>query len=469
LLVLDPEKKISPEFNPRVVVGYHGTSIEKAELALRHKELLVSRDDSGDWLAEGAYFWEDSLDMAQRWAQERHGSKGAVLRAEIRLGRCLNLMDSKWNEALEAGRKEVETQYNKNSAPLPHNIGHRHYLDFQVVKHLCEHKFSVDTVRGAFQGSQQLYEGGFDQLAHVQIAVRNPDMILSIERSYPFPFRAYLASALTGLSSSQREQIDARQGLVKEVSRKRGIDLYLPKEKTDPELHKNIPAEDVFFADIQQVLASDLIILMTEHPSFGGGMELKTALDAQLPILLISPRDARVSRMVLGIPSTRSYHVKYVTDEELRLELEKGLSFLKQSMTDRKDSLKTLENTVGTSIKKYREKSGFSREQLVATIGVTPDALKRIEESPDYLTNLSLLALRKLVQVLGTRASDIVDPEFVAEVGFETLKLAQDTDLLVKARQGKGKIPLEDQFSIIRVALEERLAKKNRDQPSRSN
>jgi len=350
LLVLGLEKKISPEFNPKIAVGYHGTSIKRAELALTNKELLVSRDDSGDWLAEGAYFWEDSLDMAQRWAQERHGNMGAVLRAEIRLGRCLNLMDSKWNDALEAGYKEVEANYKRNGAPLPRNVGHRHLLDFEVIKHLCEHTFSVDTVRGAFHGGEQVYEGGFDQLAHVQIAVRNPDMILSLERSYPFPFRAYLASALTGLSSSQREQTDARQTLVKETCRKRGIDLYLPKDKTDPELHKNIPAEDVFFADIQQVLSSDLLILMTEHPSFGGGMELKTALDAQLPILLISPRDARISRMVLGIPSTRSYEAKYSTDEELRSELEKALSFLKQSMTDRKDSLKTIDNTVGTSI-----------------------------------------------------------------------------------------------------------------------
>ncbi len=376
MLVLGLEKKISPEFNPKIAVGYHGTSIKRAELALTNKELLVSRDDSGDWLAEGAYFWEDSLDMAQRWAQERHGNMGAVLRAEIRLGRCLNLMDSKWNDALEAGYKEVEANYKR-----------------------------------------------------------------------------------------KREQTDARQTLVKETCRKRGIDLYLPKDKTDPELHKNIPAEDVFFADIQQVLSSDLLILMTEHPSFGGGMELKTALDAQLPILLISPRDARISRMVLGIPSTRSYEAKYSTDEELRSELEKALSFLKQSMTDRKDSLKTIDNTVGTSIKKNREKSGFNREQLAATIGTTTEALTRLEESPDYLTNLSLLGLRKLAQVLGMRVSDIVDPEFVAVVGLETLKLAQDTDLLVKARQSNGKVPLEDQFSIIRVALEERLTKKKPERP----
>lgn len=450
-----PNRKISPEPDSRIIVGYHGTSVQRAELAMKDRGLLLSRGDRGDWLAEGAYFWENSLDRAQRWAHKRHSDSPAVLRAEIRLGRCLDLTDSKWNDAVKAGYQELEDEYVMKGLLPPENRGHHHFRDHEVINHLCERKFSVDTVRGAFEEGEEIYEGGPRDLTHVQVAVRNPEMILSLERSYPFPFKAYLASALTGLTELERKEIDAIQDIIKEKCKSRGIAVYLPRDKTDPEKHKDVPPEQVFFADIEEVLNSDLLILMTNYPSFGGGMELKTALDALLPILLISPHEAQLSRMVRGIPSQRSYHVRYGSHEELQIELDRAIGFLRQNITDRKDRLKSHEIVVGGSIEKLREKLGLSKEELAAAVGITPEALTRLEESPDYLTNPSLLLLRKFAQTLDSTTAEIADPEHLGIVARQVFELVQEGGTILEARQAKGsKLPPEDQLRVLLVALE---------------
>jgi transcriptional regulator with XRE-family HTH domain len=164
--------------------------------------------------------------------------------------------------------------------------------------------------------------------------------------------------------------------------------------------------------------------------------------------------------MVLGIPSQRSYHVRHNTKEDLVTELEHAISFLKQNMTDRKESLKTSDQTVGESVKKLRQRAGLAVGDIAASVGTSSDAMTRIEESPDYLANPSLLMLRKLAQSLGVKLSDIADPDYMRLVARETLQLIQDGSVRVEARQGKGSIPIEDQLSIIVIALQERLAKK---------
>ncbi len=432
----------------RIVVGFHGTSKERAELVMKDKRLLVSRDP-GDWLGEGAYFWENSSDKARQWAQMRHGSAAAVLKAEIQLGRCLDLTDSKWVDAAKAAFQVLEKEYRDKGTPLPKNRGFDHYRDYAAIQLLCERKFLVDTVRGAFGEHREL--GGFRNLAHIQIAVRNPDMIVSLDHSYSLPYKAYLASALTGLSEAQRKELDERQSLIKEVCVRRGIDLYIPAERTDPGRHKDVPADEVFFADTREVLNSDLFILMTDHPSFGAGIELKTALEALLPIILVSPREVQLSRMVTGIPSQRRYDVRYESHEDLGTRLDLGIGFLMQNVIDRKDSLKLRGVSLGATIRDLREKNGLSNEQVAAAVGITMDALSRIEESPNYLTNPSFLILTRLAEALDTRVADIVDPEYFDVVAHQAFQLDEEPAFSLETRHGKGRVPAGDKIRILRA------------------
>jgi transcriptional regulator with XRE-family HTH domain len=288
-------------------------------------------------------------------------------------------------------------------------------------------------------------------------------MILSLERIYPSPFAAYLASALTGLDPEQRKELDVKQDIIRQVCKSRGIDLYLPKEKTDPEIHKDISAEEVFFNDIKQVLNSDLLILMTDRPSFGAGMEFKTSLDALIPIIIVGPSNSTITRMVSGRPSVRSCIVKYANQDELREGLDDAISLLRQNITDRKESLKTEDVTVGTQISDLRRKAGFRQEELAASVGLSAEAQSIMETSPDYLTNPSLLALRKLAQTLGVTVAEIVDPNFVGIVADETLKIASETNILLRARQATEKALSEDQMAILLVALQDRLSNRKRN------
>jgi transcriptional regulator with XRE-family HTH domain len=197
---------------------------------------------------------------------------------------------------------------------------------------------------------------------------------------------------------------------------------------------------------------------MTDSPSFGAGMEFKTALDALLPIIVVGPASATITRMVSGRPSVRSSIVKYASEEELRRKLDDAISLLRQNITDRKESLKTEDLTVGTQIGKLRQKANLSQEQLAASVGLTTEAQSRMETSPDYLTNSSLLTLRRLAQILEVTVAELVDPGFIEVVAEETLKIASETDLLVRARQGTKEAITKDQLAILRVALLDRLS-----------
>jgi hypothetical protein len=70
-------------------IGFHGTSVERAERILAHG-FEASRNDY-DWLGDGAYFFQDALGRAREWAQ-RFGSQAAVIGAEIDLDDCLDLL-----------------------------------------------------------------------------------------------------------------------------------------------------------------------------------------------------------------------------------------------------------------------------------------------------------------------------------------------------------------------------------------
>ena len=80
---------------PRTVIGYHGCSRNNADRILVENWFLPSTK-TYDWLGEGVYFWEYAPYRALEWAKAKcapSGEEPAVIRATIRLGRCLNMLD----------------------------------------------------------------------------------------------------------------------------------------------------------------------------------------------------------------------------------------------------------------------------------------------------------------------------------------------------------------------------------------
>jgi transcriptional regulator with XRE-family HTH domain len=229
----------------------------------------------------------------------------------------------------------------------------------------------------------------------------------------PLPLNAYLASALTGLSETERQVIFGISDLVSQVCKENGIDLYEPRKRTDPLLHADVSAPDVYAWDKHSVLQSDLLIHLCHHPSTGAGEELEFAQAALLPIILIYPAELKVSRMVLGIPSL-VIQIAYKTIEDLQAQLTEVLFGFRPLLEERKLALSRYDvNVIGEKVRELREKLGVTRADIAtASKHLTEEVIKNIEEKTDRESNPSLIQLREIATVLKTTVSELVEPDF---------------------------------------------------------
>lgn len=226
------------------------------------------------------------------------------------------------------------------------------------------------------------------------------------------PLNAYLACALTGLNESARNTLFGLSDMVSQVCRRNGIDLYEPRKHTDPELHTEVPATEVYERDRARVLDSDLVVHLCHHPSTGAGEELEFARAALLPIVLIYPHEMRVSRMILGIPSL-VVEVAYKTVEDLELQLFSTLLSFRPLLEERKLAFSKYNvNVVGEKIREIRQRLELSREDIEkASRRIKIERLRKIEESTDISGNPSLIELRELATLLKTTVADLVEPD----------------------------------------------------------
>ena len=75
------------------VTGYHGTSRATARSVAAGETLLKSKKNEGDWLGEGVYFWQDAPARAWDWADRHFPNQAAVVKAELDLSGCFDLLD----------------------------------------------------------------------------------------------------------------------------------------------------------------------------------------------------------------------------------------------------------------------------------------------------------------------------------------------------------------------------------------
>ena len=167
------------------VVGYHGCRRAFADGVRSGRITLADWKPSRnmyDWLGEGVYFWEGSRSRAEEWAAQHFGADGDVLEAEIDLGRCLNLLESTYHNALRATYRNLRDAYRRLGWMLPTNRKGLHALDCLVINKLAkrmdglrrEHGIRFQSVRGVFEEGRPLFPGSAIRTAsHIQIAVRD--------------------------------------------------------------------------------------------------------------------------------------------------------------------------------------------------------------------------------------------------------------------------------------------------------
>ncbi|MFN0080722.1 MAG: hypothetical protein ACKVY0_29995 [Prosthecobacter sp.] len=173
-----------------LVIGYHGCDLKLAKrLAAGGINLAPSRN-LYDWLGNGQYIWEYSLERGWQWALEaaKDGriKTPAVVGIVVDLGNCLDLVDA---EALQIVRDAYQRyqqlcQLSGSNEERNRGPGFRaRYLDCMVFETLHAWRQEqglppFDTVRGFFVEGSELYPGaGLRDRDHIQICVRNPQCI----------------------------------------------------------------------------------------------------------------------------------------------------------------------------------------------------------------------------------------------------------------------------------------------------
>jgi transcriptional regulator with XRE-family HTH domain len=236
--------------------------------------------------------------------------------------------------------------------------------------------------------------------------------ILMHPRAKHVPLDAYLASALSQLTSVEKELVVHLSDIVSLVCRAANIELYEPRKKTDPVHNADVPDTEVFTIDRGRVLSSDLLIHLCHFASTGSGEELSFAYDALVPIILIAPGDQRVSRMITGIPSVK-IEIRYREPEELRSMLLERLWEIRPFLEQRRLAMNDLStNVVGAKIKELRQDASLSREEFAARVGLTSQGLADIEDNVDSVSNPSLTKLRWIATALKTTVAELVEPDY---------------------------------------------------------
>lgn len=190
----------------RVVIGYHGCDAAVAARVLDRRIRLKLSTNPFDWLGMGIYFWEHGPRRAYEWAIEQAKLSGAeacrpcVIGARIRLGECLDLLDTANTQLLRKWYGEFRETARQNRATLPVNRdaprGRRgekvlRYLDRAVIDFTVSHvaeaeKIFYQTVRGVFLEGEPAYPGSKIALkSHIQIAVRDPACIVQFFEAEP--------------------------------------------------------------------------------------------------------------------------------------------------------------------------------------------------------------------------------------------------------------------------------------------
>ncbi|ADU11795.1 hypothetical protein [Asticcacaulis excentricus] len=175
------------------VLGYHGCRREVAARIIAGGLDLDHSDKDYDWLGSGAYFWESDFHRASEWAEFKFKSEAAVIGAVIDLGNCLDLVNRHDLEVVRAAHGKFLDFCTSTQSPVPQNLDLRadphgdkllRKLDCAVINFLnnsldaYDKTTAYDTVRGMFVEGGALYDGsGFREKSHVQIAVRNNNVI----------------------------------------------------------------------------------------------------------------------------------------------------------------------------------------------------------------------------------------------------------------------------------------------------
>jgi len=152
-------------------LGYHGTSQAVAK-EIEQTSFKLSAPDSGAFLGEGVYFFDNQPSQAKRWARTRRefiGKPIAVIESRIRYGRLLNLTENEHKDLLNWFAGEFRRRSGTENASLA------------AIIDIAAEKLNVEVVKAVrIPGNAGFLMGtSFSADIEVILAVRNLTNILS--------------------------------------------------------------------------------------------------------------------------------------------------------------------------------------------------------------------------------------------------------------------------------------------------
>lgn len=195
------------DIRPNIIIGFHGCDISVRDKLLNHPDHIEISKKPYDWLGNGLYFWENNLERAWEWANDKAAKKEiktpAVIGAVIQLGQCCDFLNSKFTRIVKIYYEAMKEEYSRTGKQLPVNLdakGDAHQdklirtldcatIEFmsknileQYKKEMASKGFSetkvFDSVRGAFSEGGPAFDGsGIFIKSHIQICIRNMNCI----------------------------------------------------------------------------------------------------------------------------------------------------------------------------------------------------------------------------------------------------------------------------------------------------
>lgn len=169
---------------PLRVYGYHGTSQKSAQEIIEHGFDFSTNDY--DWLGTGVYFFQDAPARAWAWAKTRYPDSPAVIKSELVLDNCIDLLDITWNPIIRETYAIFVLEYQKANVPLPRQnpeSSKAHRLDCAFFNYIVEKIFAsqdetIGSIRAVFNEGDRIYPNSaiFDR-SHIQILIRDLSLI----------------------------------------------------------------------------------------------------------------------------------------------------------------------------------------------------------------------------------------------------------------------------------------------------
>lgn len=98
---------------------------------------------------------------------------------------------------------------------------------------------------------------------------------------------------------------------------------------TDPIKNPEVPAVDVYTADLGQLKKSDVMIIYLGEPTTGTGQEIEYARTQGIPVYMLYEQGKNITRMVKGSPNIKG-SIEFTSSEDAIKKLEDLLQGLKK-------------------------------------------------------------------------------------------------------------------------------------------